>query len=78
MDGLRAKAIYTVREVITDELTDNIAIRLEEIDRPITGNRTVEPGYWIEHFRPIVTRTQSEDVAQFERLLDVRRVEEKA
>lgn len=73
MDGIRARAVYTIREVVLDELEDIPTLLLEEISRPWQGpRRTREHGFWIGRFRPIVTRTQEDDVALFAPILTTR------
>lgn len=53
MHGLRKGAVYTVRAKGNDELDGGAVVYLDEINRPVRGYRTYEPGYCVSRFRPL-------------------------
>jgi len=66
---LAIKAIYTIKDVHTDPSGD-LAIRLEEIRHWATYWRGgPETGFNPSRFRPLVTKTQAEDVRAFKSML---------
>lgn len=63
--------IYTIRDVITAR-SGEVGILLVEIDNMHVSHKTTskrEVGFAIEHFRPVIERTQEQDVAKFAHLL---------
>lgn len=70
LDGISRGAVYTIREVFIDPFEDNVQVRLAEIWRPQAPeeNTGIEAGYRIERFRPLITKTQEQDVEMFLRL----------
>lgn len=66
--------VYTIRAVVVCSTDLHPALLLDEVvnhtwDRRISQ---LEPGFGIEHFRPVQTVTLSSDIAEhFEHLLDV-------
>jgi len=61
--ALEDKAIYTIRWV--GETLGLTTVRLVGL-----ADRPHERGYSLSRFRPLVTKTQSEDVAMFKRIAD--------
>lgn len=63
--------VYTIREVLdgprfSDGVIDH-GVRLVEIVNPPArfGTTTTEPAWVVAKFRPIITKTQEQDVAMF-------------
>lgn len=76
MDGLTIGVIYTIREFGLTMWFGMPTIRLEEIIRILRGRDKEEAGYAITRFRPLVTRTQEQDIsAYFKPLLSPERID---
>lgn len=67
-DAPRAGTIYTVREIDQGPGVYD-CIRVMEITNP-TCDDGWEPSWVIKRFRPVVTRSQEQDVAIFRPILD--------
>lgn len=75
---IRVPDVYetlTIRDVFIGVLSDGteaVTLRFSEIQNPVvdTTHGMVERGYWAAHFRPLVTRTQEQDLALFTPILD--------
>lgn len=67
LDGLTEGRIYTIREIYIDPYSDEVQVCLNEIWRPTHPDENFgrESGYSIDRFRPLITRTQEQDVALF-------------
>ena len=61
LDGLAQDAIYTIRSI--GLYRDVPCLWLEEITRPIFRDETVEAGFHILRFRPIVARKAETDIS---------------
>ena len=58
--------VYTVRKVVTDSSRGILAILLEEISMSEWSVPSrLEPGFNINGFRPLVSKTQAVDLAMF-------------
>lgn len=61
--------IYTIRKVVTNDAGSFGLLLREIVLATWTIGSRFEPGFVIEGFRPLVTRSQDQDVAQFRKLL---------
>ena len=71
--------IYSIREIIVSDVIQNeLCIRLNEIHNPIINynNGTEELMFYVYHFRPLITKTQEQDIAIFNKLLKTKKVED--
>jgi len=67
-DPLRLGLVYTIESAyIWDAMIGaQVVVRLVEIDHPFLPGF----GYLLDRFRPVVTRSLEQDVAEFRKLLD--------
>jgi hypothetical protein len=77
LDGLSKGEIYTIRDALVSPFDGAPSIRLVEITRARNWSRLKkgEPGFAVGRFRPLVTKTQEQDVAQFAPLLNAKSLE---
>lgn len=68
--------VYTIREVITHPETGEVGMYLHGVVNEIHPKYLLENGYVISAFRPLVTRTQEQDMELLTPLLDVHNHEE--
>lgn len=62
--------VYTIRELKFSPFHSNgLCAVLHELPNPWRGDPDYDAGWAVARFRPLVTRTQSEDVALFRKLL---------
>ena len=66
---LVAGTTYTIRDRFFDTELGFEVVRLAEIYRPLLFGESFEAGFLISRFRPIVTKTQEQDVALFKAIL---------
>lgn len=67
LDGLTRGVVYTIRSVFEED--GELCLRLAEIVRPIRiedilENYGTENGFAATRFRPLVTRSQEQDIAE--------------
>ena len=68
--------VYTIRDVVLNE--DGIGVLLVEIDNGHPSKRSAsgrELSFRIDRFRPLIERTQEQDVALFAHLLDQKSIQ---
>lgn len=70
---------YTIRKVTRDSVSNEPIILLEEVVNTTWEiPSSLEPGFPIRYFRPLITRTLEQDAAQFRKLLNTTPVGEDA
>lgn len=67
---LEYMGVYTIRTVVSHPYLNEIGIYLEGVVNEIHPLYGMEKGYSLSAFRPLVTRTQEQDVEMFLRLVD--------
>ena len=68
IESLVRDEIYTIAEVLHRDDTGRLGVVLVECLASITWENTVG-GFRLSRFRPLVTKTQEQDVAKFRHLL---------
>lgn len=68
--GPAVGGVYTIRAVVSghDKDRDRVGLLLEEIHNPKSPTFGVEYGFYIERFRPLITKTQEQDIEMFLRI----------
>lgn len=72
---LKYLGIYTIREVVVHPFTGELGLYLAEVTNAVHPIYGLEKGYLIKAFRPLITKTQEQDVAIFAHLLNTSRVD---
>lgn len=70
MHGLSNGVVYTIRDIVIDPYYIIPTVRLVEIYRQPTRSGVNERGYLISRFRPLITKTQEQDVELFRKIAD--------
>lgn len=73
---LQYLGVYTIRAVIAHPITGELGVYLVGVENEIHKESGMEKGYYLRAFRPLITRSQEQDMELFTPLLDVRNHDE--